>query len=162
MSPLRSTTKSTRKLAGELTRQGHRICVDTVGDLLREEDFSLQSNAKTLEGKQHPDRDTQFRHLNEQARSHQDTGASVICMDTKKTELVGPFKNNGCEWEPTGEPVRVDSHDSPDRELGRAVPYGIYNAPRTPAGSTTPPRSPSSRSAAGAPGGPPIRRPTGH
>jgi hypothetical protein len=127
MSPLRWTTKSTRKLAGELTRQGHGICADTVGNLLREEGFSLQSNAKTLEGRQHPDRDAQFHYLNEQARNHQDGGAAVISVDTKKKELVGPFKNNGREWEPRGEPVRVDTHDFPDRELGRAVPYGIYD-----------------------------------
>ncbi|MCT9011721.1 ISAzo13 family transposase [Streptomyces rhizosphaerihabitans] len=127
MSPLRWTTKSTRKLAGELTRQGHKVGADTVGDLLREEGFSLQSNAKTLEGKQHPDRDAQFRYLNEQARRHQDGGEPVISVDTKKKELVGPFKNNGREWEPRGEPVRVDTHDFPDRELGRAVPYGIYD-----------------------------------
>ncbi|MFD6249915.1 ISAzo13 family transposase [Streptomyces roseolus] len=127
MSPLRWTTKSTRKLAEQLTRQGHRICADTVGDLLREEGFSLQSNAKTLEGKQHPDRDAQFHYLNEQARDHQDCGFPVISVDTKKKELIGPFKNNGREWEPRGEPVRVDTHDFPDRELGRAVPYGIYD-----------------------------------
>ncbi|MEU0837241.1 ISAzo13 family transposase [Streptomyces sp. NPDC005969] len=127
MSPLRWTTKFTRKLAEQLTRQGHKISADTVGDLLREEGFSLQSNAKTLEGKQHPDRDAQFHYLNEQARDHQDSGAPVISVDTKKKELVGPFKNNGREWEPRGEPVRVDTHDFPDRELGRAVPYGIYD-----------------------------------
>jgi len=127
MSPLRWTTKSTRKLAEELTRQGHRIGADTVGDLLREEGFSLQSNAKTLEGKQHPDRDAQFQYLNEQARTHQDGGAPVISVDTKKKELVGAFKNNGREWEPRGEPVRVDTHDFPDPVLGRAVPYGIYD-----------------------------------
>ncbi|MEU1949783.1 ISAzo13 family transposase, partial [Streptomyces sp. NPDC020125] len=125
MSPLRWTTKSTRKLAQELTRQGHKISADTVGDLLREEGFSLQTNAKTLEGKQHPDRDAQFHYLNEQARDHQDGGAPVISVDTKKKELVGPFKNNGREWEPKGEPVRVDTHDFPDRELGRAVPYDV-------------------------------------
>ncbi|MGW4565975.1 ISAzo13 family transposase [Streptomyces sp. NPDC004561] len=127
MSPLRWTTKSTRKLAEQLTRQGHKISADTVGDLLREAGFSLQSNAKTLEGKQHPDRDAQFHYLNEQARVHQDSGAPVISVDTKKKELVGPFKNHGREWEPKGEPVRVDTHDFPDRELGRAVPYGIYD-----------------------------------
>ncbi|MFJ9351177.1 ISAzo13 family transposase [Streptomyces sp. NPDC101237] len=127
MSPLRWTTKSTRKLAEQLTRQGHRICADTVGDLLREEGFSLQSNVKTLEGKQHADRDAQFHYLNEQARDHQDCGAPVISVDTKKKELVGPFKNNGREWEPGGEPVRVDTHDFPDRVLGRVVPYGIYD-----------------------------------
>lgn len=85
MSPLRWTTKSTRRLAEQLTRQGHRISADTVGDLLREEGFSLQSNAKTLEGKQHPDRDAQFHYINEQARNHQDGGAPVISVDTKKT-----------------------------------------------------------------------------
>ncbi|MGW7657502.1 ISAzo13 family transposase [Streptomyces asiaticus] len=127
MSPLRWTTRSTRKLAAELTRQGHRISADTVGDLLREEGFSLQSNAKTLEGKQHPDRDAQFCYLNEQARNHRDSGAPVISVDTKKKELVGLFKNNGREWEPKGEPVRVGTHDFPDRELGKAVPYGIYD-----------------------------------
>jgi transposase len=127
MSPLRWTTKSTRKLAEELTRQGHRISADTVGDLLREEGFSLQGNAKILEGKQHPDRDAQFHYLNERARDHQNGGAPVISVDTKKKELVGSFKNNGREWEPKGEPVRVDTRDFPDRELGRAVPYGIYD-----------------------------------
>lgn len=88
----RWTTKSTRKLTGELTRQGHRICADTVGDLLREEGFSLQSNAKTLEGKQHADRDAQFHYLNEQARDHQDSRAPVISVDTKKKELAGPYQ----------------------------------------------------------------------
>jgi transposase len=127
MSPLRWTTKSTRKLAEELTRQGHRISADTVGDLLREEGFSLQGNAKTLEGKQHPDRDTQFQYLNEQARAHQDAGNPVISVDTKKKELVGPYKNSGREWEPKGKPVQVDTHDFPDRQLGKAGPYGIYD-----------------------------------
>jgi hypothetical protein len=84
MSPLRWTTKSTRTLAGELTRQGHRVSADTVGDLLREEDFSLQANAKTIEGRQHPDRDGQFRYINEQARAHQDAGDPVVSVDTKK------------------------------------------------------------------------------
>jgi hypothetical protein len=164
MSPLRWTTKSTRKLAGELTRQGHRISADTVGDLLREEGFSLQANAKTLEGKQHPDRDAQFRYLNEQAKDHQAAGDPVISVDTKKKELVGPYKNSGREWEPKGEPVRVDTHDFPDRELGKAVRTASTTWPRTQAGSmwaltTTPPRSPSSRSAAGgtAPDRAPIR-----
>ncbi len=81
MSPLRWTTKSTRKLADELTRQGHRVCADTVGDLLREEGFSLQANTKTIEGSQHPDRDAQFRYINEQARDHRDAGDPVISVD---------------------------------------------------------------------------------
>jgi DDE family transposase len=84
MSPLRWTAKSTRVLAGELTRQGHRVSADTVGDLLREEGFSLQGNAKTVEGKRHPDRDAQFRHINEQVKAHQDAGEPVVSVDAKK------------------------------------------------------------------------------
>jgi transposase len=127
MSPLRWTTKSTRKLAEELTRQGHRISADTVGDLLREEGFSLQGNAKTLEGKQHPDRDAQFRHINEQVREYQAAKDPVVSVDAKKKELVGEFRNGGREWRPAGEPVQVDTHDFPDRELGKAIPYGVYD-----------------------------------
>ena len=92
MSPLRWTTKSTRNLAAELTRQGHRVGADTVGDLLRAEGFSLQGNAKTIEGQRHPDRDAQFRYINEQVKAHQDTADPVISVDTKKKELVGEFK----------------------------------------------------------------------
>jgi transposase len=127
MSPLRWTTKSTRNLAAELTRQGHRVSADTVGDLLREEGFSLQGNAKTMEGKQHPDRDGQFGYINEQARTFQQAGDPVISVDCKKKELVGPYKNAGRQWCPKGDPVRVDTHDFPDKELGKAVPYGIYD-----------------------------------
>jgi transposase len=127
VSPLRWTTKSTRKLAEELTRQGHRVSADTVGDLLREEGFSLQGNAKTIEGRQHPDRDAQFRYVNEQVKDHQDTADPVISVDTKKKELVGPFKNAGRQWRPQGEPVPTRTHDFPDDQLGKAVPYGIYD-----------------------------------
>ncbi|GAU71512.1 putative transposase [Streptomyces sp. NBRC 110611] len=127
MSPLRWTVKSTRQLAAALTRQGHRVSADTVGDLLREEGFSLQANAKTLEGRQHPDRDAQFRYLNEQAREHRDSGQPVISVDTKKKELVGQFKNDGRQWRPAGTPAEVGVHDFPDRELGKAIPYGIYD-----------------------------------
>src|SRR3954470_21828153 len=102
MSALRWTVKSTRQLADELGGQGHRVCADTVGDLLREEGFSLQGNAKTLEGRQHPDRDAQFRYLNEQAKRYQDTGDPVISVDTKKKELVGPFSNPGRQWRGEG------------------------------------------------------------
>src|SRR3954454_3901740 len=119
MSPLRWTTKSTRRLAAELTGQGHRISADTVADLLRAEGFSLQSNTKTLEGKQHPDRDGQFRYLNEQARSHRDAGQPVISVDTKKKELLGEFKNTGREWRPAGEPVAVNTHDFPGDSVGK-------------------------------------------
>ncbi|NMO57906.1 ISAzo13 family transposase [Actinoplanes sp. TBRC 11911] len=127
MSPLRWTTKSTRNLAAELTRQGHPVSADTVADLLREDGFSLQGNTKTLEGKQHPDRDGQFRYLNEQARTHRDAGQPVISVDTKKKELIGAFKNPGRQWRPTGQPVPVNTHDFPGDSAGKAVPYGIYD-----------------------------------
>jgi transposase len=127
MSPLRWTIKSTRKLAEELARQGWRVSADTVAGLLRQEGFSLQGSAKTLEGKQHPDRDAQFRYLNEQVKDHQATGDPVISVDTKKKELVGQYRNGGREWRPAGEPVQVNTHDFLDREAGKAVPYGIYD-----------------------------------
>jgi transposase len=127
MSPLRWTTKSTRNLAGELTAQGRKVSADTVGDLLRAEGFSLQGNAKALEGQRHPDRDAQFRYINEQVKAHQDTADPVISVDTKKKELVGQFANAGREWRPGGRPVQVNSHDFPQDSAGRAVPYGIYD-----------------------------------
>jgi len=127
MSPLRWTVKSTGTLARELTRTGHRVSADTVAGLLREEGFSLQANSKTIEGSQHPDRDPQFRYLNEQAREHRDTGQPVISVDTKKKELVGEFKNSGRQWRPVADPVPVNVHDFADPQLGKAVPYGIYD-----------------------------------
>jgi transposase len=127
MSPLRWTTKSTRTLADALTRQGHRVGADTVGDLLRAEGFSLQANTKTIEGKQHPDRDGQFRYLNDQVKDHQDSADPVISVDTKKKELVGQYANDGRQWRPAGEPVAVKTHDFPDVELGKAAPYGVYD-----------------------------------
>ncbi len=127
MSPLRWTTKSTRMLAAELTRQGHRVGADTVAGLLRQEGFRLQANAKTLEGSQHADRDAQLRYLNEQARGHRDAGQPVISVDTKKKELVGDFHNPGRSWRPTGDPVLVRVHDFADPQLGKAIPYGIYD-----------------------------------
>src|SRR5258708_7395628 len=127
MSPLRWTVKSTRQLAAELVRNGHRVSASTVRDLLREEGFSLQANVKTLEGRQHVDRDAQFRYLNEQAREHLAAGDPVISVDAKKAELVGAFKNGGGEWRPGGEPVEVSTHDFLDKETGKALPYGIYD-----------------------------------
>lgn len=127
MSPLRWTTKSTRALAEELTRQGHRVGADTVADLLRAEGFSLQGNAKTLEGTRHPDRDSQFGYISETAREYLAAGDPVISVDTKKKELVGQYRNPGRQWRPGGDPVRVDTHDFPDQELGRAIPYGVYD-----------------------------------
>ncbi len=125
-SPLRWTTTSTAKLAEELTAAGHPVSADTVGRLLIGDGFSLQGNAKTVEGKQHPDRDGQFRYINTLVSSFQAAGAPVISVDTKKKELVGNYKNGGKEWQPKGEPVRVDVHDFKG-ELGRAVPYGVYD-----------------------------------
>ncbi|WP_030941179.1 MULTISPECIES: ISAzo13 family transposase, partial [Streptomyces] len=127
MSPLRWTVKSTRTLARELTRSGHQVGADTVADLLREEGFSLQANAKTVEGGQHADRDAQFRYLNEQVREHRDVGQPVISVDTKKKELVGQFKNSGRSWRPAGEPAAVSVHDFADPALGKAIPYGVYD-----------------------------------
>jgi hypothetical protein len=127
MSPLRWTTKSTRKLAAELTRQGHRISADTVGDVLREEGFSLQGNSRTIEGRRHPDRDAQFRYLSEQVREHRDAGEPVVSVDAKKKEQVGDFANAGREYQPKGRPVAVRDHDFPDERLGKVTPYGIYD-----------------------------------
>jgi DDE family transposase/DDE superfamily endonuclease len=127
MSPLRWTTRSTRNLAAELFRQGHVVSADTVAGLLREEGFSLQGNVKTLEGSQNPDRDQQFRYINDQVKEHQAAGEPVVSVDTKKKELVGQYKNGGREWAPEGKPVEVNTHDFPDKELGKAVPYGVYD-----------------------------------
>jgi transposase len=128
MSPLRWTAKSTRKLAAELTRQGHRVSADTVGDLLREEGFSLQGNAKTIEGRQHPDRDAQFRYINEQARAHRASGEPVVSVDAKKKEQGGNHAGQGREYAPRGCPVAVRDHDFPDPGgPGMAIPYGIYD-----------------------------------
>jgi transposase len=131
-SPLRWTTKSLRHLAGELTRQGHRVSAPTVGRLLRREEFSLQANVKTLEGAQHPDRDAQFRYLNEQVKDHQAGGEPVISVDTKKREQLGRLPMPGREWRPKGEPVEVEDHSffftGPDVE--QAIPYGIYDLTR--------------------------------
>jgi DDE family transposase len=126
-SPLRWTCKSTRALAEALTAQGHPVSHSTVGDLLRGLGYSLQAAAKTREGSQHPDRDAQFRYLNDQVKDHLATGDPVISVDTKKKELVGDYKNSGWEWQPKGEPVQVNVHDFPDLAVGKAIPYGIYD-----------------------------------
>ncbi len=127
MSPLRWMTKSTRKLAEELTRQGHRVCPDTVAGILRAEGFSLQANAKTLEGRQHPDRDAQFVYINRHSTAYLRAGDPVISVDTKKKELVGPLRGPGREWRPKGAPEQVRTHDFPDKLLGKVIPYGVYD-----------------------------------
>ena len=126
-SPLCWTTLSTRKLAAELTGAGHPVGADTVARLLREQGFSLQANAKTVEGAQHPDRDAQFCYLNDQADAHLSAGDPVISVDTKKKELVGPYRNGGTEWRPAGQPEQVKVHDFIDPALGKANPYGVYD-----------------------------------
>jgi hypothetical protein len=127
MSPLRWTCKSTAQLAGELTRQGHPVSPRTVGRLLKEAGYSLQSNRKTKEGKDHPDRNAQFEHINASVLAFQARGQPVVSIDTKKKELVGKFRNGGQEWQPEGEPEEVRVHDFMDKELGKAIPYGVYD-----------------------------------
>jgi transposase len=127
MSPLLWTCKSTRNLADALTERGHDISHQTVGRLLTDLGYSLQSNRKTVEGKDHPDRDAQFEHINRLVRRYQRRGQPVISVDTKKKEIVGNYKNPGREREPKGQPRRVKSKDFPDKELGKVSPYGIYD-----------------------------------
>ena len=129
-SPLRWTSKSVRKLAAELTKQGHQTSHRMVASLLREMDYSLQANRKTKEGKRHPDRDAQFRYINEQVQEKQRAGQPVISVDTKKKELVGDFKNAGREWRPQGVPEKVRVHDFIDKKLGKVAPYGVYDLTR--------------------------------
>ena len=128
MSPLHWTCKSTRKLAEELKLEGFIISHSTVVELLKKLDFTLQSNRKSKESSsQHPDRNAQFTLINEMAKSFQMLEQPVISVDTKKKEIVGDFKNNGKEWCPKGAPIEVRGHDFPDKKLGKAVPYGIYD-----------------------------------
>jgi len=126
-SALRWTTKSTPKLAAELTAQGHKVSASTVAKLLKESGYSLQANAKAVEGKQHPDRDAQFEYLNSQAMLFTAAGDPVVSVDTKKKELVGNFAANGREYEPAGKPRRVLVHDFADKDLGKVAPYGVYD-----------------------------------
>ena len=126
-SPLRWTCKSTRRLAEELTTQGFQISPTKVGELLAADGYSLQANSKTREGSQHPDRNAQFERINRQVKTFQGKGQPVVSVDTKKKELVGDFKNVGREWQRRGEPVPVRVHDFLDKELGKAIPYGVYD-----------------------------------
>jgi hypothetical protein len=126
-SPLRWTCKSTRRLAEELTRQGHPICPRSVAALLLGAGYSLQANRKTREGGLHPDRNAQFEYINAQVTALQQRGQPVVSVDTKKKELVGDFKNGGREWRSEGQPEEVRVHDFQDKELGKAIPYGVYD-----------------------------------
>ena len=128
MSPLRWTCKSTSKLAEELRRKGYPISARTVARLLEKDlDYSLQANRKTKEGASHPDRNAQFEYIAEQTKAFQQRGQPVISVDTKKKELVGEFKNGGREWQPKRTPEAVQTHDFPDKELGKVAPYGVYD-----------------------------------
>lgn len=126
-SPLRWTCKSTVQLSQELKRQGHQVSPRTVGRLLNAAGYSLQGNRKVKEGAAHPDRNAQFEHINAAVQAMQSCLQPVISVDTKKKELVGEFKNGGREWHPKGEAPRVQVHDFLDPDLGKAIPYGVYD-----------------------------------
>ncbi len=126
-SPLRWTCKSVRRLAEELKAQGHQTSHRMVAELLHDLGYSLQANQKTLEGSEHPDRNAQFEHLNGAVQQQLWAGEPTISVDTKKKELIGPFKNGGRELRPKGEPEQVRVHDFIIRELGRVTPYGVYD-----------------------------------
>ena len=127
ISPLLWTCKSTRNLADALAELGHDLSHQTVSRILVEMGYSLQANRKTEEGKDHPDRNDQFEHINRKVRSFQRRGQPVVSMDTKKKEIVGNYRRSGREWEPRGQPRRVQSKDFPDKELGKVAPYGVYD-----------------------------------
>jgi hypothetical protein len=127
MSPLRWTCKSAAKLAEGLRSRGHAVSERTVNRLLHDLGYSLQSNRKTIEGRQHPDRDAQFQHINRRVQAFQRQGQPVVSVDTKKKELVGPYRNGGREWRSGGEPEEVKVHDFIDKGLGKAIPYGVYD-----------------------------------
>jgi hypothetical protein len=129
--PLCWSSKSTLKLTEELRKGGHQVTQPTVYKLLKKQGYSLKANKKTKEGKSdHPDRDAQFQFINQKAKEFVNKGNPVLSVDTKKKENVGNFKNNGKEWMPKGEWTQVNTHDFPDKALGKAAPYGIYDTTR--------------------------------
>ena len=127
MSPLRWTCKSTRRLAQELSQQGHPVSHSKVGQLLKALNYSLQGTRKTREGGSHPDRNAQFEYINAQVKAFQQRGQPVVSVDTKKKELVGDFSNSGREYQPQGCPEQVRVYDFIDKHLGKAIPYGVYD-----------------------------------
>lgn len=127
MRPLRWTSKSTQKLADELTALGFKVSARSVSKLLKEQGYSLQSNSKRYEGSKHPDRNGQFEHINTMVEEFQKRGSPVISVDAKKKELVGLYKNGGQEWQGKGQPIEVSAYDFIDPEKGKAIPYGIYD-----------------------------------
>jgi hypothetical protein len=126
-SPLRWTIKPVRTLAAELAAQGHAVSAETVHRLLRSQGFSLQASAKTIQGRQHPDRDGQFRYIAAQARAFAEAGDPVISVDAKKKEQAGQYASPGRSWRPAGDPVRVRDHDFPGEGEQKVIPYGIYD-----------------------------------
>lgn len=134
MSPLRWTCKSTYVLADELTTHGFVISSTKVGALLKAQGYSLQANRKTVEGKQHPDRNAQFEHIARRVKARQRRGEPAISIDTKKKETLGNLKNSGKTYRRKGQPIKVKTHDFPDKELGKAVPYGVYDIAHNEAG----------------------------
>ena len=125
--PLLWTCKSTRNLAEELNRQGHRVSYRTVAALLHDMHYSLQANRKTREGSSHPDRDAQFEYINRRVLEFQRAGQPAVSVDSKKRELIGDFKNAGQEWRPAGSPRKVRAKDFPDKQLGKVTPSGVYD-----------------------------------
>ena len=130
MNPLRWTCKSIRTLAQELRSQGYQVSSTTIRGMLRQLGYSLQANRKTREGKQHPDRDAQFQHINDRVKARKRRGEPALSVDTKKKENLGNKRNSGKTYEAKGKPVEVDTHDFPDKKKGKAVPYGVYDMHR--------------------------------
>ena len=130
MGALRWTGKSTRVLAGELRRRGHSVSARSVARLLQDSDYSLQLNQKSVEGTDHPDRDSQFRYINDQVARFQSSGSPVISVDTKKKELIGNFKNAGRTYRQKGDPRKVKAHDFKTKDVGVGIPYGLYDVQR--------------------------------
>ena len=129
-SPLRWICKSTRTLAAHLTKHNHPVSYVKIAQLLHAQGYSLQSNRKTEEGADHPDRDAQFRHINAQVKQSLAAGTPVISVDTKKKELIGNYQNRGQQWLPAKKPEKVKGHDFPDPDVPRAYPYGVYDLGR--------------------------------
>jgi hypothetical protein len=129
-SPLRWTSKSTRRLAQELNATGFSVSHVLVANLLDEMEYSLQANRKTMEGTRHPDRNAQFEYINGEVSRRMSKGMPVISVDTKKKELIGRFKNGGRQWRPKGNPERVNIYDFLDKKKGKAIPYGVYELGR--------------------------------
>jgi len=127
MSPLKWTCKSTRQLAKELEARRHSASHTTVAKLLRSLGYSLQANRKTIEGKQHPDRNAQFEHIARRVRAQHRAGQPALSVDTKKKEIIGNHRNPGRTWRRKGKPLAVQTHDFPDKNKGKAVPYGVYD-----------------------------------